>query len=106
MYGDELEYILIKLDHNTKKYKILLKADEIINVLANKTNSIWHPEYSNYMIEGTPNRPYKCSIADLLSIEDDLKRRKNDTTNSNHLFTCYIYFNIKNDFLSFCLIYY
>ena len=80
MYGDELEYILVTMDHKNKKADILLKADEMINQLqnSNATRSIWHPEYSNYMIEGTPDKPYKCSIEQLLMIEEDLKHRREE----------------------------
>lgn len=76
-YGDELEYTILKIDKENKTISVSLRADKIIEQL-NKSNtkSIWHPEYANYMVEGTPDEPYKCSIKELLSIENDLKKRR------------------------------
>ena len=60
-WGDEVEYVLVKLDHKQKTAKLLLKADELLKALqvrerAGETDlpSLWRPEYASYMVEGTP----------------------------------------------------
>ena len=51
-WGDEIEYCLIKLDHENKKVKLLLKADELLPILQepenNKENdlkALWRPDW-------------------------------------------------------------
>jgi glutamate--cysteine ligase catalytic subunit len=60
-WGDEVEYVLVKLDSEKKHAKVLLNADELLEPLQIAENrgdsdlpSLWRPEYASYMIEGTP----------------------------------------------------
>ncbi len=37
----------------------------------------WKPEYARYMLESTPLKPFGGTLADLVTVEDDMvKRRK------------------------------
>ena len=63
-WGDEVEYNLVRFDSNEdgdKKAQLLLKAEEVLDVLQKPENegikdlpSLWRPEYAAYMVEGTP----------------------------------------------------
>ena len=60
-WGDEVEYVLVKMDKESKSCKLLLKAEELLNELQIPEKrgdadlaSLWRPEYASYMIEGTP----------------------------------------------------
>ena len=62
-WGDEVEYVLVKMDKETKSCKLLLKAEELLKQLQipelrgdKELPSLWRPEYASYMIEGTPGR--------------------------------------------------
>ena len=59
-YGDEVEYMLVEMDHINKRVSVGLIADEMLKILDDDPDHNWHPEYSNYMIEGTPKGPFKC----------------------------------------------
>ena len=71
-WGDEVEYIIVKLDHEAKKARVSLRADTLLSQLTEaeenmkkivetggeadhiKLPSLWRPEYASYMVEGTP----------------------------------------------------
>ena len=64
-WGDEVEYNLVRFDggndETSRKAQLLLKAEEMLNVLQVPENegkqnlpSLWRPEYAAYMVEGTP----------------------------------------------------
>lgn len=78
MFGDEIEYTLLKLDKNNKTVAISLTADKLIDEMSSNPGNqfIWHPEYANYMIEGTPGKPFDCNINNLLKIYDELISRR------------------------------
>jgi glutamate--cysteine ligase catalytic subunit len=56
-----VEYIIVKFDHENKKAKLALKAEELLSTLQEpekrgelNLTSLWRPEYASYMVEGTP----------------------------------------------------
>ena len=60
-WGDEVEYVLVKMDKETKTCKLLLKAEDLLKQLQvpelrgdKELASLWRPEYASYMVEGTP----------------------------------------------------
>jgi glutamate--cysteine ligase catalytic subunit len=82
-YGDEVEYSLVKFDHKEKKVFCLLKAQTVLNSLArqskldnNKIETLWSPEFANFMIEGLPARPYEHDINCIKLIEENMKLRR------------------------------
>ena len=82
-WGDEVEYCLIKLDHEKKKVKLLLKADQLLPILQLPENNneadlkaLWRPEYANYMVEGTPGNPYDHKIDNFDKLEENMRLRR------------------------------
>jgi glutamate--cysteine ligase catalytic subunit len=65
-WGDEVEYIVQKVDPVAKTVKLSLRAEEIRDALNAKEKeflnaggkpidaAIWHPEYGSFMVESTP----------------------------------------------------
>ncbi|KAF0992170.1 hypothetical protein HZS_7350, partial [Henneguya salminicola] len=101
-YGDEVEYCMIYLDHINKCAKLDLRACEALEILQeNELNnqkyldSLWRMEYSSYMIEGTPGKPFCCTISRLKLIETSMWLRKQELDevlnkiDSNLIFVCY-----------------
>jgi len=94
-WGDEVEYIIVKLDHDSKKAKLSLKAKELLDVLivpeenykleVEKTGSsnielpsLWRPEYASYMVEGTPGGPYGGSTNYFNTVEHNMRTRRRE----------------------------
>lgn len=82
-WGDEVEYILTSWDHDKKTCMLSLRGEEVINILNQHKKSHpddgfanWNPEYAKYMIEGIPSTPYGHSAKELLSVEQNMKRRR------------------------------
>jgi glutamate--cysteine ligase catalytic subunit len=88
-WGDEIEFSLVKFDHEKKRVYLLLKAQELIDKLnlkkaelRDKENITYHPEYASYMIESTPGMPFtndlnasfRCLEANMRSRRDQVER--------------------------------
>ncbi len=65
MWGDEVEYMVLKVDDANKKVRVALRAKELLAELQKPENegrkklaSLWRPEYASYMVEGTPGQYY------------------------------------------------
>ncbi|KAF8348383.1 glutamate-cysteine ligase catalytic subunit [Amanita rubescens] len=89
LWGDEIEYMVVVFDEENKNAKVSLRQQEILDKLSSIVNDInadcpkhisvptFHPEYGRYMLESTPGSPYTGSIADLLSVEANMRYRRN-----------------------------
>lgn len=86
-WGDEVEYLLIHLDHNAQRATLSLRAPQLLNILQRDEHSqpegssvpvLWRPEYANWMIEGTPGLPYRCYAADLVNVERNMALRRTE----------------------------
>ena len=82
-WGDEVEYTLMVKDKSDGNYKLLANAPELLAQLeeaethaASTAQVLWHPEYSNWQIEGTPKDPYRCYVTDLLLVEPNMRLRR------------------------------
>lgn len=78
-YGDEVEYSLVKFDHEDKRVRLLLKAHELLRLLeisGGPKLAQWTPEFGNFMIEGLPAQPYDHTIGDIFKIEQNMKYRR------------------------------
>lgn len=59
-FGDEIEYMLIKFDHENRRVRVSLRGAEILKTLMDKEDKedprknefLWRPEYAAYMLEG------------------------------------------------------
>ncbi|KAI9481397.1 MAG: glutamate-cysteine ligase-domain-containing protein [Benjaminiella poitrasii] len=88
LWGDEIEYLVVKFNDKEKTTKVSLRAFDILEKLeraeqdfiADRTTKIpdalWRPEYGRYMIEGTPGQPYGATFRDLVTVEENMKLRR------------------------------
>ncbi|TFK54486.1 glutamate-cysteine ligase catalytic subunit [Heliocybe sulcata] len=89
LWGDEIEYMVVSFDDTEKNAKLSLRQTEILLKLSSIVDGIssdvgeevavptFHPEYGRYMLESTPGAPYTGSIQDVLSVENNMRYRRN-----------------------------
>ncbi|KAK0042022.1 glutamate--cysteine ligase catalytic subunit [Biomphalaria pfeifferi] len=85
-WGDEVEYQLVKFDHANKKVYVSLRAQDVLRGLTKKVQqksdssaaTSWHPEYAEYMVEGTPGKPYGGLIAHFNIVEANMSLRRQE----------------------------
>nr|CDS33987.1 glutamate cysteine ligase catalytic subunit [Hymenolepis microstoma] len=84
-FGDEIEYTLIRVDPKTKDAKLLLIASELVPYMQWDENKLppgtpidvlWGPEYADYMIEGTPGRPFGHLPEYMNTVEFNMQKRR------------------------------
>lgn len=78
-WGDEIEFSLIKFDHANKRAYLLLKANKLIPELKKNSegsNVVFHPEYSNYMVETCPRMPFDDKWSVFCHLEADFEHRR------------------------------
>ena len=73
-WGDEVEYQIVAFNHAARKATLSLRQKEALGKLPD--NGIFHPEFAKYMIETTPLKPFTSSLESLLTVEDNLRRRR------------------------------
>ncbi|ODV86821.1 hypothetical protein CANARDRAFT_6389 [[Candida] arabinofermentans NRRL YB-2248] len=86
LWGDEVEYMLVKIDDDSKTAKLAIDKDYILTSLnedgehyqkALDSNVIFHPEYGRFMIEATPLKPYDGeNLDDYLYVEKNMQLRR------------------------------
>ncbi|KAJ1902329.1 glutamate--cysteine ligase [Kickxella alabastrina] len=92
LWGDEIEYILISLDHKNRRARLSQRGHELLSLLQVEENerltnpgrpgekpeleALWRPEFGRYMIEGTPGHPYNSTVDELVNVEANMKRRR------------------------------
>ncbi|CAG2178612.1 unnamed protein product, partial [Oppiella nova] len=64
-WGDEIEYVIVKFDHKSKRVRLSLRAKDILKVMDEREERegpnrqvLWRPECAAYQIEGTPGQPF------------------------------------------------
>jgi len=94
-WGDEVEYIIVKLDHAAKAARVSLRADELLGKLivpeekmkeevadhgssSVELRSLWRPEYASYMVEGTPGGPYGGATNYFNTVEHNMRVRRKE----------------------------
>jgi len=94
-WGDEVEYIIVKLDHAAKAARVSLRADELLGKLivpeekmkeevadhgssSVELRSLWRPEYASYMVEGTPGEPYGGATNYFNTVEHNMRVRRKE----------------------------
>ncbi|RIB22558.1 glutamate-cysteine ligase-domain-containing protein [Gigaspora rosea] len=93
LWGDEIEYMVIAYDDESKNAKLSLRISDILHKLQKEVEETvkngevaeisWHPEFAAYMIEGIPGIPYGNTLKSLLRVEQNMKLRR--ATASKHL---------------------
>lgn len=86
LWGDEVEYTLVKFDDDNHKARISIDKDHILDDLNDggslfslsvHNNVNFHPEYGRFMLEATPNEPYNGEILNqYLYVEKNMKDRR------------------------------
>eukprot|EP00054_Salpingoeca_dolichothecata_P027989 m.208962 g.208962 ORF g.208962 m.208962 type:complete len:639 (-) comp26094_c2_seq4:71-1987(-) len=85
LWGDEIEYMVIRFDEDNQKAQVSLRAHELLEVLgeeekttkdAKTLKTLWRPEYANYMLEATPGQPYGGKLEDFLAVEPNMTLRR------------------------------
>ncbi|KAH6575011.1 hypothetical protein BASA62_002181 [Batrachochytrium salamandrivorans] len=84
--GDEIEYVVVELNPKDRTARLALDAATLLDTLTDMENatidsgaipdSSWKPEYGRYMLEGTPGIPYGSTVDDLLTVEDNMRKRR------------------------------
>ncbi|KAL6079062.1 glutamate--cysteine ligase [Balamuthia mandrillaris] len=97
-FGDEIEYMVVHVDDAEKKIRLALRAHQILDELMKEekenpteAETLWRPEYANYMIEGTPGKPYGNCVTEYLKIEENMRLRRKriqSYLNSNERLLC------------------
>ncbi|KAI0066042.1 glutamate-cysteine ligase catalytic subunit [Artomyces pyxidatus] len=89
LWGDEVEYMVVELDAEAKSAVLSLCQTDVLARLTPLTSSIdaatddsitaptFHPEYGRYMLESTPGSPYTGCLRDLVSVESNMRFRRN-----------------------------
>eukprot|EP00088_Acartia_fossae_P005017 TRINITY_DN12194_c0_g1_i2.p1 TRINITY_DN12194_c0_g1~~TRINITY_DN12194_c0_g1_i2.p1 ORF type:complete len:647 (-),score=161.02 TRINITY_DN12194_c0_g1_i2:122-2062(-) len=92
-WGDEVEYMIVKLDHESRKARLSLRAEDLLDELTQdeeqmkadmeakgssdiQLKSLWRPEYASYMVEGTPGTPYGGCIGFFNTVEHNMRMRR------------------------------
>ncbi|KAF8578012.1 GCS-domain-containing protein [Ramaria rubella] len=91
LWGDEVEYMVVSFNDESRSARLSLRQEEILQKLANVVADLendsqdpdkigavplFHPEYGRYMLESTPGAPYTGSLLDLLSVERNMRYRR------------------------------
>ncbi|KAJ7406391.1 Glutamate--cysteine ligase catalytic subunit [Pitangus sulphuratus] len=81
----EVEYMLVKFDHENKKVRLALCGEEVLQTLQDKGEKVnpnhptlWRPEYGSYMIEGTPGQPYGGTMSEFNTVQDNMRKRRQE----------------------------
>lgn len=83
LWGDEIEYTLVRFDHQNQRVQLLLKAHEILSKINQlRSNNqlkevLFHAEDCNFVVEGIPSKPYSCFLIDYTQVELNMKLRRN-----------------------------
>jgi glutamate--cysteine ligase catalytic subunit len=88
LWGDEIEMFLLEFDVHTRKSRLAMRAPAILAALHKQQESgtdiedprgaTWHPEYANWMIEGTPATPYCKASSSLVQVERNMSQRRQE----------------------------
>ncbi|XP_066931865.1 glutamate--cysteine ligase catalytic subunit-like [Clytia hemisphaerica] len=84
-WGDEIEMMMIRLDDEKKTAPLNCKAVEILGPLMEAerqnpgdTDTAWRPEFTEFMIESSPGRPYGGNIDHFNTVEANMKIRRDE----------------------------
>ena len=76
----QIEYMIVKFDHQAKKARVSLKAEKILAIMHEKEmrdkakcRALWRPEFASFMIEGTPGSPYGINPRNLFDDFDTVE---------------------------------
>lgn len=84
LWGDEVEYMLVRFDHERRRVQLLLRGAEMIQQLnerelptpASAGLCSWHPEFGAYAMEAVPMLPYGDTLAHCNVVECNMRKRR------------------------------
>jgi glutamate--cysteine ligase catalytic subunit len=86
LWGDEVEYILVKMDDKRQRATLSIDKDSVLTDLNEggsmeklvvEGNVNFHPEYGRFMLEATPLAPYNGDeLSDYLYVERNMNVRR------------------------------
>uniref|UniRef100_A0A3P8VTN5 Glutamate--cysteine ligase n=1 Tax=Cynoglossus semilaevis TaxID=244447 RepID=A0A3P8VTN5_CYNSE len=86
-WGDEVEYMLLEMDHQDQKVRLVLHGEDVVETLQHQGEKInpnhptlWRPEYASYMIEGTPGQPYGGTMSEFNTVEANMGKRRREAS--------------------------
>ena len=75
-WGDEVEYLVFRLSHESREVHLSLRASQILSDLRRKFfGKLFDVEACKHMLESKPRRPYGDSLRDLAHVEDNMRDR-------------------------------
>nr|CAB3248530.1 glutamate--cysteine ligase catalytic subunit-like [Phallusia mammillata] len=84
-WGDEVEYMIVRFDHDNRRVQLSLRGEKICEELQEKERknmknlvSLWRQEYATYMVEGTPGMPYLGYMAQFNVVEANMRMRRKE----------------------------
>ncbi len=78
-WGDEIEYSIVKFDHENKKVYLRNNLPaEIVEYMSKNENDhvLYQPEFLGHMLETVPKKPYDDSVKAFKTMESNLKIRR------------------------------
>ncbi|CAF0908613.1 unnamed protein product, partial [Didymodactylos carnosus] len=83
-WGEEVEFTLVRFDHEKKRVQVSLKAHDLLPILneqnqnyyKNEYRVTWHPEGCDFVLEGVPNKPYGYLPIHFNTVEANMKLRR------------------------------
>lgn len=82
-WGDEIEYLIVKFDHDKKEAKVACKVEELLEILnereeRNEVTAFWRPECGAYQMESSPLKPFEGAFTHFKTVEYDMRRRREE----------------------------
>lgn len=86
-WGDEIEYSIVRFDHEAKKVQLLLKSEKFFDHIAKLKEKYldenddlskvdFHAEYTSYIIETIPSKPNDDNLNKFDCVQENMKLRR------------------------------
>ncbi|XP_064457194.1 glutamate--cysteine ligase catalytic subunit-like [Ornithodoros turicata] len=80
-WGDEIEYMLVRFDHENRRAQLCLRAAQLLSTLnerdgRDRSLCSWHPEFAVCAIEAIPNAPYGDLVSHYNVVEHNMRERR------------------------------
>jgi glutamate--cysteine ligase catalytic subunit len=78
LWGDEIEYTLVRLDQRSHEATLSLRQSTVLQKLSDidGREAEFSTEFARYMVEGMPHQPYGEQLEDMATIEDSMRARQ------------------------------
>ena len=77
LWGDEVEYMVIKRDEGKGIIHLVPCSHELLPKLNDQCKDFkWHQEYAGYMVEGIPSTPFTFAFEDMVKLRRNMHERR------------------------------